>query len=378
MHGVGDIFEEREDSQFRGRRLLLSLLLLLSFLATSGQLIYMFRSSIPSLSSWWPANLEGDNLELRPCADEPPQRNITNLPPVNVSSINCPPETRYYTHNLLSYVEEEGILYSGVTKSGSSTIRTILKKMANGISPEETFKRRYRKRTGKVILPANRKVLFTFVRDPIERFLSAYAEVWRRGKFWFSGMPYANSRFTLPPMALKPEAMALFIDRLNEEGFWDGHLEPQTVKMTNMHLNGCLPFDFVGRLERFEEDFSHVLAMAEVKPVNWQKWSVNGGRKTPDDQKSKLRQIFWRQTQKRIKTICSVYSWDFVNFGYPYPDDCKGMNVTLQPEVFKQMVLTSLDKKNDRNVRVALIDAQWKWNKAHGISLANLSKVKEK
>jgi len=352
----------------------------------------MFRSSIPSLSSWWPANLEGDNSELRPCVDEPPQRKITDLPavnelpqrkitdlpPVNVSNINCPPETRYYKKNLMSYLEAEGILYSAVTKSGSSTIRTILRNMANGPNPEETFKKRYRSRTGKVTLPANRKVLFTFVRDPIERFLSSYAEVWRRGKFWFSGMPYANRRFTLPPMALKAEAMALFIDRLKEEGFWDGHLELQTVKMTNMHLKSCLPFDFVGRLENFEQDFSHVLAMAEVKPVNWHKWLEQGGRKTPDDQKRKLRQIFWRQTQERINTICRVYTMDFVNFGYPYPGVCKGMNVTLQPELFKRMVLTSVDLKNDRDVRVALVNAQWEWNKAHHKSLANLLTDKDK
>jgi len=365
------VCNDREESKNQGRRFLLMPLLLVACVVMSWQLLFMLRSSIPRLPSWLVDDVAVvDYSNPKPCEFEYPQRDVMHLPPVNISGLNCPAWTRYYEWNLLSYLEAEGLLYSSIAKSGSSTIRVMLRAISNGSNPEKLSRRAYREKNGGQKLPSERKFFFTFVRDPIERFLSAYAEVWRRGKFWFSGMVYQNRMFKLPPIALKAEAMALFIDRLADEGFWDGHLEPQTVKITNQNLNSCLPFNFIGRLENFEQDILHVFDVAKVKRERWIK-TWERGRTTPSEEKEKLRQIFNRQTQARVKTICRVYSLDFLNFGYPYPDACKEMNLTAQES--KPIVFTKLNAKNDRDVRLALATAQRKWNERHNEPLKSVS-----
>jgi len=253
-------------------------------------------------------------------------RELSNLPIVNVTGLRCPSWTRNTTNTVLVWLRTEGIMYSQIEKSASSTIRKIFKKLGNG-----THKTKEISNSLTNGLPPNINVLFTFVRDPVERFLSAYIEVWRRRDFfWLTGKKWIKLGLSLPDQAMKVEAMALFIDRLDEEGWWNPHLRPQTMEMANTYMPNCLPFDFVGRVENFERDMSQAFSMAGGNPDRWRAGVTKPKHRASYlNDKKVIASAFEHQTSERKRKVCRLYYLDFINLDYPLPTVCKNVSFTL-------------------------------------------------
>lgn len=137
-----------------------------------------------------------------------------------------------------------------IAKNASSTLREALGREAVG----GEFK-------GRLPPPAELEdyFVFAFLRDPVERLLSAYQEIsvaheagWRdQSKRHFAALPESMDRF------------ATFVEDLGGRG-WDVHIEPQSRIVAGIDV------DFYGSVEHLERDLTRVyetLGLGELAPL---------------------------------------------------------------------------------------------------------------
>lgn len=149
---------------------------------------------------------------------------------------------------------------------------------------------------------------FSFVRDPVDRFVSGYKQAWHH-RFKKQGIETGNVSH-----------MNKVLDRILKEHYHtDEHLETQAMSLGTrwMDRDGKtyrIPLDFIGRVENLEEDFKRV--MDEIQKRN-SKPLPKGVRLTHANQGGKValatRQVLDSALQDKI---LSCYAQDRVCFGY--------------------------------------------------------------
>lgn len=141
------------------------------------------------------------------------------------------------------------VAYLNIPKCGCTTIKAVVCGFEGGENPTKLDYEPYR-RTVKEIEDA-KIYRFTFVRNPVSRFMSFYNDKIVR---WDKNIASAlNENGFYYGMSLD-EAIEV-VERVNPE-MLEPHARPMTKIVFNQH--GTCVVDFVGRLERFAEDFLQI------------------------------------------------------------------------------------------------------------------------
>jgi len=192
--------------------------------------------------------------------------------------------------------------------------------------------------------------LFTFVRSPIERLISGYREIEFR------------NHFDSPHPKGSQERAAHFL-QVVFRGLHNGHIVPQSEYILGMlgsvpgPLGSCpVPFDFVGKLEDFDEDWARLGARLHCPPGSFlfnrslgehqsslDSDHVGGGmegalsvfelREQDLDQRaaakvaSTMLNALHANGGALMRMICWFYLGDFALFDYDIPEEC-GIHMT--------------------------------------------------
>jgi hypothetical protein len=225
------------------------------------------------------------------------------------------------------------IVYCSIPKAGCTTIKHLMYVMDNGVpypdqlaihnDPDALLWARSIDRNAYEQALANRKITFTFVREPFSRAYSAFNEkIHFVSKYAFPHVREIlireyNAVFPAPGEEVAPDRhgdnflkfLALVRDGLNEpvRKKWDPHWAPQTqlLGMFKRHIS----IDLVGRLESFVPAMEYVLQVGQVKrPVDLS-IRFNEGPKPPYP----LQEIM---TPAILELLQELYRDDVEHFGY--------------------------------------------------------------
>lgn len=174
-------------------------------------------------------------------------------------------------------------------------------------------------------------IAFTFVRNPFDRFASAYYDK-MVGKNWrlntdlkrtamrnrilgeIRGIPNPEKD---PKSCPTPEEMVKFtlkeMNRVTAVGL-DPHWVPQWATCPFCRIN----FDLVGKLETFDEDLDILFEVLQFDKVITRKKQTNVNKKKKKG--NKTREFFSQVPQNLVKDLYEAYKLDFELFGYPKPN----------------------------------------------------------
>lgn len=158
-------------------------------------------------------------------------------------------------------------------------------------------------------------VLFTFVRDPLKRFISGYAELAARGLI-----------DSIRGQAVGTQAHAeLFLDNVFHGTCDNGQV---LLQVQGMMGSACESrFDFVGKVETLKDDWHELGNAASCTdtlywPRNW--------KRSPDVKdhgaKEAMKQALKANQGKLKLALCVWLLPDYIAFDYPLPKGCAGHN----------------------------------------------------
>ncbi len=166
---------------------------------------------------------------------------------------------------------------------------------------------------------------FMFVREPLERLLSAY-----RNKFTVSYnnyFPQRYGKYIIKKFRKNPSAKSLRMGQdVRFQEFLKYILDAETPKPFNAHwrqyyklCHPCLvDYDAIGKYETVDDDIDYVLHEVHVDHlIKFPRANrISGRPKTADI----LKQSYKNISSEDIHRLWEIYSVDYAMFGYPYPD----------------------------------------------------------
>ena len=154
---------------------------------------------------------------------------------------------------------------------------------------------------------------FSLVRDPIERFVSAHAELIKRNK----ASPHGDW--------VPTDGISKLIASVRSHGFWDPHVRPQYTFL--LHDDGTpLPLEYIGTMDTFSvaedlafgrESATHAVANARTVPCDSLARAADSAARGFDGSLESL-------SDGLVHLLCDLYSLDFEIFGFPLPRSCEG------------------------------------------------------
>ena len=171
-------------------------------------------------------------------------------------------------------------------------------------------------------LEENNLFLFTFVRHPFERLVSAYKNKVLDGSY--KKMEKVEYRRWLDAHKTFPEFIQLVLNDLKENEHADGHW--------NQYSKGCLDcdiqYDVIGRMETFEEDvkyiilkngWEHILPIESITKVHMNKGNTAGIKENEDKKKECLR-YFSKLKNSQTQELYEIYKLEFEMLDYDASD----------------------------------------------------------
>lgn len=194
-----------------------------------------------------------------------------------------------YDYDLSKSIEKK-ILFIHIPKTGGVSInRTLLNSLGGGHKSYIEYKREIEENI------FNELFIFSFVRNPVDRFLSAYNFLYGGGydkidQKWAKQnlIPYSINFFTLNKLENCAESKV--------------HFKPQNYFLKDEFNQ--ITIDFIGKFEKLAEDFNSVKKLLELN-VRLKKLN-----------KSKKYFSYKDLSSASIKKIEDIYQQDFIIFGY--------------------------------------------------------------
>ena len=164
----------------------------------------------------------------------------------------------------------------------------------------------------------NKYLLFTFVRHPFERIISAYKE---KVLAQHNHVPrYVNTKFK--SMFEKRNAMSFadFIDVIIQD-FQNGTAKPNGHWNTfsNMCMHCTIPYAVIGQVETFNEDLKYIILKLGLQNIlkieEIEKWKSNKSDYNKD-KKKEISKYFSQLTKAKFEELWKIYRLDFEMFGY--------------------------------------------------------------
>ena len=229
----------------------------------------------------------------------------------------------FHPDGLIDVVPDRRLIYVGVPKAASSTIKKTLSRLADGRAEE--LQAVHRRKDSGLLSPSKVGVerfyelatapdtlRFSFVRNPYERLVSCWADKFQ-GVPLVGGDPFINvylayrqatdrnlprGRDAVLPFPVFVE-MAIATRLMRIDPHWS--LQDDLIDMPGISL------DLIGKVENFDEDFARVLEHAGER--------VPDGRGTMNvSQRSQCRDYFDEALAKRVYR---AFEKDFDRFRYP-------------------------------------------------------------
>jgi hypothetical protein len=221
----------------------------------------------------------------------------------------------YFPHRVLANhvhaLPELGIVYVKNPKAGCSTVLLWLDRMHTGehdFSPGNVHTDNRlpdprdvgRRRVSQML--SGEGYRFTFVRDPLRRFQSAYVDKLVNSKRWRTQIQEALGQEPDEERAVSLDDFVAGIEAQDAKSEMDPHWRPQHVNV----MSDLIDYDHVGRIETFDADLAIIQKAADLPPVPVE---VRNVAKRPSagilDDRPDL--------EERVRAI---YARDFEIFGY--------------------------------------------------------------
>jgi len=206
-------------------------------------------------------------------------------------------------------------IYINIPKVASTTMKALLTKL--NVSGSRNYNR----------LPDDVKNYFTFafVRDPYERFYSAYGTILERG---VQQGHQATKNKPFYKISDPEDKFRKFVEDTTKQ-LWDEHIQRQLYYLTLADGN-LVPLDFVGKLETFDEDWKFI--QKELK--------------LPDAVITRVpvlnQQRVWTRVNYTdeliVKALCDLYAQDYLCFDFDFPEPCVRLyKLSDRKEVFDRV-----------------------------------------
>eukprot|EP01083_Nonionella_stella_P104928 301327_1 len=183
-------------------------------------------------------------------------------------------------------------------------------------------------------------LIFTFIRDPLAKFLSAFYEVYYRivmeqqtGQTHPNGLPQSNETFNSSLSGI--QILRIWIDHMLQHpgDFIDSHAFPNTKFLQASDWSMSMPFNFIGHLDHLTTVLPELLAPYiddvefKVNTTLWmQKYFRRRYMKKLKRQKHKsLGKYEVRKSElsdKDVRDICELYWLDYLCFPFELPEAC--------------------------------------------------------
>ncbi len=193
----------------------------------------------------------------------------------------------------------------------------------------------------------------TFVREPLSRLISGYAEIertYKGGRYDFLKQAEEGSR----------ERAKIFMDRYFEDGaIYNGHVKPQSEYFAPFSSQCGLPIEFVGKTERISEDWKKFMESKHCAAASTPFSNDLGQHPTDDGHKEAMVNFFnemsllavdaARTSTLHLKSVLDAdghaylraFCWlllsDYVMFDYDLPEHCD------EPEMLRIIQLTKAE-----------------------------------
>jgi len=192
----------------------------------------------------------------------------------------------------------------GITKCGSSTLRIYVAAVTE--QQNQTYNADRWK-----LDEAIGALRVAFVRDPVDRFVSSYMEIYIRGyvplhddiqmdfdRFFeqYLGGNYSDGRYTIKP-----------------------HFRAQTLFLCHANGDG-ISLDYIGRTEHIDDEWNTTFRAFLPPTARMPDLPRKRGRYTnPKISKPKVR-------PDQVRHICRMYCHDYCCLGMDFPPECRGGN----------------------------------------------------
>ena len=214
--------------------------------------------------------------------------------------------------------EEHKVLYCGISKISTTTIRKILSRM-NGKDGMEVEKKLVRFTEEEQNYMLNNFYKFMMVRDPFERLVSAYRDKFVKARGGYAGIAkkimekYRYNNTKTVEVGVEDLGFTEFVRHVIDSPPGDLHWRH--------YKDACSPcnvkYDFIGSTDTLERDVTHIMRQIHADETKYHVTQKSGYLT-----KTKLATVrFFKEVPKKyFDQLLALRKTDFELFGYPLPD----------------------------------------------------------